>query len=122
MASKVVVDQLTAALANLTAEEVGGIVIAYEPVWSINHGDGHVVHATPENIRFAYRAIRSTLEELYGEGGIANVRLLYGGSTDPDHCQAYLETEYVDGLLVGNASLNYESFSKIVLTAQRLEK
>lgn len=120
LAAKVIVDQLTAALANLTAEEVAGIVIAYEPVWSINHGDGHVVHATPDNIRFAYRAIRTTLEELYGEGGLADVRLLYGGSTDPDHCRAYLEVEYVDGLLVGNASLNYESFATIVKTAQRL--
>lgn len=120
LAAKVVVDQLTAALSNLTAAEVAGIVIAYEPVWAINHGDGKHMHATPENIRFAYRAIRTTLEELYGEGGLANVRLLYGGSVDPEHCRAYLETEYVDGLLVGNASLNYESFSKIVKTAQEL--
>ena len=122
LAAKVVVDQLTAALANLTAAEVAGIVIAYEPVWAINHGDGHVMHSTPDTIRFAYRAIRTTLEELYGEGGLANVRLLYGGSTDPEHCRAYLETEYVDGLLVGNASLNYESFYKIIKTAQDLKK
>jgi len=121
LAEKVVVDQLTAALANVTAQEVAGIVIAYEPVWSINHHNGKPVqHATPDDIKFAYRAIRTTLEELYGEGGLENVRLLYGGSTDPDHCRAYLEMEYVDGLLTGTASLNYESFAKILKTAQEL--
>ncbi len=121
LAEKVVVDQLTAALANLTAEEVAGLVIAYEPVWAINHHDGKPArHATPDDIKFAYRAIRTTLEELYGEGGLANVRLLYGGSADPDHCRAYLDMQYVDGLLVGTASLNYESFAKIVATTQDL--
>lgn len=117
LAGKVVVDQLSAALVNLTAEEVAGIVIAYEPIWSINHGDGKVVHATPDAIHFAYSAIRRTLESLYGEGAPANVRLLYGGSTDPEHSRAYLDSEYVDGLLVGNSSLNYESFAQIVESA-----
>lgn len=117
LAGKVVVDQLSAALANLTAEEVSGIVIAYEPIWSINHGDGHVVHATPDAIRFAYQAIRTTLEDLYGEGGLDNVRLLYGGSTDPEHSRAYLDVEYVDGLLVGNSSLHYEKFAQIIESA-----
>jgi triosephosphate isomerase len=113
-AERVVVDQLTAALRELTASDVAKLVIAYEPVWSINHHDGsRVVHATPEQVRFAYRAIRTTLEELYGEEGTAGVRLLYGGSTDADHAKAYME-QYVDGLLVGTSSLNYETFSKMV--------
>jgi triosephosphate isomerase len=119
LAEKVIVDQLTAGLGELTAEEVAGIVIAYEPVWSINHHDGTKPKpATPDDIRFAYPAIRTTLEELYGEGGLQDVRLLYGGSADPDHCRAYLEMEYIDGLLPGTASLNYESFAKMVKTAQ----
>lgn len=122
LSEKVVVDQLEADLAMLTAEEVSGLVIAYEPVWAINHHDGHPVrHATPSDIKFAYRAIRTTLEELYGEAGVNGVRLLYGGSVEPDHCRAYLETPYVDGLLVGTASLNYESFATIVKTAQSLD-
>lgn len=121
LSEKVVVDQLTAGLADLTADEVAGIVIAYEPVWAINHHDGKVpTPATPDQIKFAYRAIRTTLEELYGEAGTGGVRLLYGGSVDADHCRAYLEMPHVDGLLVGTASLNYESFSKIVTTAQSL--
>ncbi len=121
LAAKVVTDQLTADLRDLTAEDISGLVVAYEPVWSINHHDGKPVkHALPEDIKFAYSTIRTTLEELYGEAGPANVRLLYGGSVDPDHCRAYLEMQYVDGLLVGTDSLNYEDFSKIVATAQKL--
>jgi len=123
LAQKVVTDQLTADLHELTAEEVARLVIAYEPVWSINHHDGKAVkHALPEDITFAYTAIRTTLEELYGEAGIAGVRLLYGGSVDPDHCHAYLSMQYVDGLLVGTDSLNYEDFAKIVATTQKLAK
>jgi triosephosphate isomerase (TIM) len=118
---KVVVDQLTADLTHLTAEDLSGLAIAYEPVWSINHHDGHVTHhALPEDVRFAYVAIRETLEDLYGEAGTAGVRLLYGGSVDPDHCRAYLEMEHVDGLLVGTDSLNYEDFSKIIQVAESL--
>lgn len=123
LAEKVIVDQLTADLSQLTAAEVAGIVIAYEPVWAINHHDGTKPKpATPDDIKFAYPAIRTTLEELYGENGLENVRLLYGGSTDPDHCRAYLEMPYVDGLLPGTASLNYESFAKMIKTAQSLLK
>lgn len=123
LSEKVVVDQLTAALANVTAKEVAGLVIAYEPVWAIDHHDGHhVVPATPEQIRFAYRAIRTTLEELYGEAGTHQVRLLYGGSVNAEHTRAYLESEHVDGLLVGTASLNADDFSKIVDTAADVSK
>jgi len=121
LSEKVVTDQLTAGLHDLTAEDVAGIVIAYEPVWSINHHDGHApVHAKPDEISFAYRAIRTTLEELYGEAGTDRVRLLYGGSADAENCRAYLEMEYVDGLLPGTASLNYDSFTKMVQVSQEL--
>lgn len=120
LAEKVVVDQLTAALSLVTAEDMKHLVIAYEPVWAINHHDGHTpAPATPDQIKFAYRAIRTTLEELYGEAGTAGVRLLYGGSASPDHARAYLEMPYVDGLLVGTASLNPADFAKIVATAAR---
>ncbi len=121
LAEKVIVDQLTADLAMLTAADVSNIVIAYEPVWAINHHDGTKPKpARPDDIRFAYPAIRTTLEELYGEDGLQNVRLLYGGSTDADNCRAYLETEYVDGLLTGTSSLNYETFAAMIKKSQSL--
>ena len=121
LSEKVVVDQLTANLAGLTAEDMHSLVIAYEPVWAINHHDGKlVVPATPDQIKFAYRAIRTTLEELYGEAGTAGVRLLYGGSADAENCRAYLEMPHVDGLLPGTASLNPAEFAKMVAVAAGL--
>lgn len=121
LAEKVVVDQLTADLAMLTAEDLKDLAIAYEPVWAINHHDGHkAVAATPDETRFAYRAIRTTLEELYGEAGTNGVRLLYGGSSNPDNAKAFLQTPYVDGLLPGTASLNYDSFAQMVKISQSL--
>lgn len=121
LAQKVIVDQLTADLTQLTAADVSKVVIAYEPVWAINHGDGKSITAKPDEISFAYTAIRTTLEELYGEAGLGGLRLLYGGSTDPDHSKAYLQMDYVDGLLVGGASLNYEDFAKIIKSSQDLK-
>jgi triosephosphate isomerase (TIM) len=115
----VVVSQLTADLHNLTAADASKLVIAYEPVWAINHHDGTPPRpAKPDEIKFAFRAIRNTLEELYGEEGTSGVRLLYGGSADADNAAAYLKMQYVEGLLPGTASLNYETFAKIVELAQ----
>jgi triosephosphate isomerase len=121
LAEKVVVDQLTAGLRELTAEDLGGLVIAYEPVWAINHHDGKkALAATPAQTKFAYRAIRTTIEELYGEAGTGGLRLLYGGSSSPDNAQAHLSMSHVDGLLPGTASLNYESFAKMIEIAQAM--
>ncbi|MBW4061090.1 triose-phosphate isomerase [Candidatus Saccharibacteria bacterium] len=119
LSSKVVVDQLTADLALVTAEEVKDIVIAYEPLWAISHGDGKGRHATPDDIRAVLRAIRSTVEDLYGEAGGVGMRLLYGGSVNADDCMAYLGMDEIDGLLVGGDSLNYEDFASIIDASDR---
>ena len=115
-AKKVVVDQLSAACAHLTDEEVANLVVAYEPVWAIGTGE----FANPEDVRIMAKTIRHTLEELYGESVGATALILYGGSVVPDNTKSYLKTEGIRGLLVGGASLNYEQFSQIVRTAQEL--
>lgn len=116
LAKKVIVDQLTADLHELTAADVAQLVIAYEPVWAIGTGK----FAMPEEVASAISTIRGAVEDLYGEEGAAGLRVLYGGSVDPDNCAAYLQLQGVDGLLVGGASLNYEDFAKIVKKAQSL--
>ena len=118
---KVVVDQVTAGLAMITADEAKDLVIAYEPVWAISHGDGHGKHATPDDIRGVISLIRATVEDLYGEAGGVGVRVLYGGSVNADDCNAYLGMDGIDGLLVGGASLNYEDFAAIVAAADHTE-
>lgn len=120
LSTKVVVSQLEAGLSQLDAGEVAGIVVAYEPVWAISQGLGKGHHATPEEVGPQIRAIRGTLEELYGEAAGMGVKVLYGGSSDASHCRTYLEMEGVDGLLPGAASLNFEQFAAMVKTAQEL--
>lgn len=119
-AARVVNDRLTSGLSLLTADELGQIVVAYEPVWAISKGDGHGTFAKPHEVTPMIQAIRTTIEDLYGEGYGTNALVLYGGSANGDNVRAYLELPGVDGLLVGGASLNYEEFSKMVKIAQDL--
>ncbi len=119
---RVVNDQLTVDLSQLSAEELGQIVIAYEPVWAISSGDGHGSFAKPYEVAPIIQSIRDTIEDLYGEGYGTNAIILYGGSANAENTRAYVELPGVDGLLVGGASLNYEDFSKMVATAQAVAK
>lgn len=114
LSTKVVIDQLTADLAQLTSADVAHLVVAYEPVWAIGTGK----FATPDQVRPVVSAIRQTVEELYGEEGAAGLRVLYGGSVDADNAGTYLKLPGIQGLLVGGASLNYAEFAKIVAAAR----
>ncbi|MDF2460837.1 MAG: tpiA [Candidatus Saccharibacteria bacterium] len=116
LTKKVIVDQLTTNLSQLTAEDISKIVIAYEPVWAIGAG----TPATPEQIAPQIRTIRSTVEELYGEEA-ANVRVIYGASVAGEFVKTIMNIEGVEGLLPGGASLNYEEFAKIVSAVQELD-
>jgi len=115
LSTKVVIDQLTADLHQLTASDVSELVVAYEPVWAIGTGK----FATPDQVMPVINAIRNTVEELYGEASGSGVRILYGGSVNPENAAAYVNLESIDGLLVGGASLNYEEFVKIIKVAQK---
>lgn len=112
---RVIHDQLTTALANLTSEEVEKVVIAYEPVWAISTFDGEI--AKPDDMQRAIEFIRYEIRELYGQAVSKEVRVLYGGSVDDHDAQAYLALPGCDGVLVGAASLNYRQFIGIVESA-----
>lgn len=111
-------DQLTTALANLTASEVEDIVIAYEPVWAISTFGGEL--AKPADVARDMTFIRKQVLELYGKRAAERVRVLYGGSVDDQIVRGYLEIEDCDGVLVGGASLNYHKFAGIVDAAYKL--
>jgi triosephosphate isomerase len=102
-------DQLDAALAGRTAEEVAGMVIAYEPVWAI--GTGEV--ATPEDAQEVCGALRSRLAERFGPETAAVVRILYGGSVKAASTAGILAGPDIDGALVGGASLDADEFAQI---------
>ncbi len=118
---RVLHDQVTTALSNLTAEEVETIVIAYEPVWALSNGKDYTHHEipTPDIIAKAATSIRNNIRHLYGKKVAENVRVLYGGSASSSTASGLLSSEGVNGLLVGGASLNYHEFSGIVETAYR---
>ncbi len=120
--SRVLHDQLTSAVSNLTAEEVGNMVIAYEPVWAISSGSNYADHeiAKPDEVAKAVKVIRHNIFELYGKKASEEVRVLYGGSSHAENARAYLEVDGIDGLLPGGASLNYHEFSGMVEAADKL--
>ncbi|WP_042363811.1 triose-phosphate isomerase [Streptacidiphilus neutrinimicus] len=102
--------QVDGALADVTAEQVATIVIAYEPVWAI--GTGEV--ATPEDAQEVCGAIRARLAELYSQEVADAVRVLYGGSVKGSNAAGIMAKPDVDGALVGGASLDAEEFVRIV--------
>lgn len=112
---RVIHDQVTTALANLTSEDIEHVVIAYEPVWAISTFGGEV--AKPDDIKKMIDLIRSHVNELYGEVVSKQMRVLYGGSVTSDTAGGYLEIPGCDGALVGGASLNYRQFASIVKSA-----
>lgn len=102
--------QVEGGLRELTAEQVAGLVIAYEPVWAI--GTGEV--ATPEDAQEVCAAIRARLAELYGEETAQSTRILYGGSVKPDNVAGIMAMEDVDGGLVGGASIDPDDFVALI--------
>ena len=108
--AEVLIRQFAAGVAGLTEEQFAEVAIAYEPVWAI--GTGHT--ATPEIASEAHRLIRSEAEKRFGEEGAERLRILYGGSVKPDNIAGLMAQVEIDGALVGGASLDPQSFSKIV--------
>jgi triosephosphate isomerase (TIM) len=106
----VLATQLTAALKGLPAEQVTGLVVAYEPVWAIGSGNP----ATATDAQDACRFIRRTVGELAGAEAAQSVRVQYGGSVTPANAAELMAERDVDGLLVGGASLDAATFMEIV--------
>jgi triosephosphate isomerase len=97
-------------LKTVKQEEFSHIVIAYEPIWAI--GTGRT--ATPAQAQEVHAHIRSLIGSLFGENNASNLRILYGGSVKPENIKELMAQDDIDGALVGGASLNAESFSRIV--------
>jgi triosephosphate isomerase len=97
------------ALGGLTLEQIGSLVVAYEPVWAI--GTGRV--ATPDDAQEVCGAIREWVGQWYDEGIAQDLRILYGGSVKSSNVQSIMAQPDVDGCLVGGASLVIEEFSAI---------
>ena len=101
--------QLDGSLAGFTAEQVAGLVVAYEPVWAI--GTGEV--ATPDDAQEVCAAIRGRIREVHGAAAADGVRVLYGGSVKAANVAGIMAKDDVDGCLVGGASLQVDEFGGI---------
>jgi triosephosphate isomerase len=107
---EVVALQLARSLAELTANDLIRIIVAYEPVWAI--GTGRT--ATPEQAQQMHAFIRQWIVQKFDRSTAEGLRVLYGGSVKPENISDLMRQADIDGALVGGASLEAESFARIV--------
>jgi triosephosphate isomerase len=101
--------QVQEGLAHLTSGQIAQVTVAYEPIWAI--GTGKV--ATPDQAQEAIAFVRALIKDKAPDAAPL-ARVLYGGSVTPDGAAELLALPDVDGALVGGASLDPESFARIV--------
>lgn len=102
--------QTEAALRDMSAQEAGQVVIAYEPIWAI--GTGRT--ATSEQADETIAVIRGTVKKLYGEAVAEAIRIQYGGSMNPKNAAELMAMPNIDGGLIGGASLKAADFSQVI--------
>jgi len=102
--------QLEIGLEGFSADDLKPLVVAYEPVWAIGTGKT----ATSVQAQEVHRFLREKIEKNFGNILAKSIRILYGGSVKPDNINELMHMSDVDGALVGGASLDAETFSKIV--------
>jgi triosephosphate isomerase len=102
--------QVEAGTVGLKSEQVGGLVIAYEPIWAIGTGR----NATAEDAQATIAAIRQQVAKLHGRPAGVAVRIQYGGSVKPTNIAELMDQPDIDGALVGGASLEADEFARVV--------
>ena len=107
---EVVGEQLESSLETIPDARAAEIVLAYEPVWAIGTGKT----ATPELAQQVHAFIRERLAKRFGNADGERIRIQYGGSVKPDNIAQLMDQTDIDGARVGGASLEPESFSKLV--------
>ena len=110
---EVVGSQVRGSLTGLTADQMEGTVVAYEPVWAIGTGKT----ATSAQAQEVHAFIRNLLGDIFDEDTARRVRIQYGGSVKPGNARELMTQPDVDGALVGGASLDVRNFSEIILNS-----
>ncbi|QBO36635.1 triose-phosphate isomerase [Periweissella cryptocerci] len=104
-----VVSQVIEALKGVKAEDAAKITIAYEPSWAIG-----TAAASAQQAEDGCYLIRQTIADVYNDACAEQVRILYGGSVKPSNQAALMAMPSIDGVLVGDASLDPETFLELV--------
>ena len=109
-------EQVRAGLADLSADQVAGLIIAYEPIWAIGTG----LAATSQQAQdICGGVVRAAVKDIYGEAVAEQTRVLYGGSTKPSNITEIMGMADIDGALIGGAALDADSYADMVtLTAK----
>jgi len=110
LTEQVILEQLDKDLKGVPESAIGTMVIAYEPVWAIGTGK----NASTKDAKDAIALCREFIHSRFGATAAEKIRILYGGSVKPDNFKSYMEQEGIDGGLVGGASLEAESFAKLI--------
>jgi triosephosphate isomerase len=101
--------QVRLGLAGLAADQVAGLVVAYEPIWAI--GTGRTASADDAAATIGY--LRQQIREQFGAAA-DEVRILYGGSVNPGNIASLMAKRDIDGALVGGASLDPDTFASVI--------
>jgi len=108
--SAVIERQIKEGLNSFTVDDIRNIIVAYEPVWAIGTGKT----ATPEQAGEVHAFIRQVMGKNHGQDISSNLTIIYGGSVNPDNISALMAQRDINGTLVGGASLDVESFIRVV--------
>lgn len=111
-AFRVVREQLETGLKGVTPQDLGRVVLTYEPVWAISGGGGSA--DTPENAGQVARYLRRVLAARYGADAVEKIPVLYGGSVTAANVEAFLRDRAINGALVGGASVRAEEFVRML--------
>ena len=106
--------QTRAGLEGVSKEQLGSVVIAYEPVWAIGTGKT----ATPEDAQDAHSKIRELIAGIYDQQAAETIRIIYGGSMKPGNAAELMAMPDIDGGLIGGASLKADDFLTIIRAGQ----
>lgn len=112
--TKVIPDQVSEALFQLSEFDFSKVILAYEPVWAIGTGES----ASPAQANEIHKMVRTQIENKYGKAVAEKSRILYGGSVKPNNAQELFAQPDIDGGLIGGAALDTRSFIEIIKHAQ----
>jgi triosephosphate isomerase len=115
---EIIEDQFKNTFKDLNSEEMGSVVVAYEPIWAIGTGKT----ATPDQAEEIHIFIRELIADIYGKSTAETVRIQYGGSIKPANAKEIFKKKNIDGGLVGGASLQSNSFYEIIKAAEESVK
>jgi len=110
MTNQILEMQIKKAFEGITESQLEEVTIAYEPVWAIGTG----MTATAEDANMACEFVRTTIEKLYSADAAVKMPILYGGSVSPSNVEDILGQENINGVLVGGASIDPESYLKLL--------